>query len=130
MDNEASISTPRVLTQSERTMEIVLVTLSLTETQLIVTIDDITRAVDKGKYIHMAILDFSKAFDKVPHERLLGKPEYYGIRNTLQECIRDFLTNWIQRVACEGSISSEEHVLLGVLQGMVIGPLFVSDIHK
>ena len=46
-----------------------------TETQLIVTIiiDDIARALDKGETIHMAILDFSKAFDKVPNERLLGK---------------------------------------------------------
>ena len=94
-----------------------------TETQLIVTIDDIARALDKGESIHMAILDFSKAFDKVPHERLLGKLEYYGIRNNLQEWIRDFLTNRIQRVACEGSISSEEQVLSGVPQGTVLGPL-------
>ena len=62
----------------------------------------------------MAIFDFSKAFDKVPNERLLGKLEYYGIINNLRKWIRDFLTNRIQRVACEGNISSEEQVLIGV----------------
>ena len=44
-----------------------------TETQLICTIHDIASAIQSNKTIHAAILDFSKAFDKVPHRRLLKK---------------------------------------------------------
>ena len=50
-----------------------------TETQLICTIHDIASAIQSNKTIHAAILDFSKAFDKVPHRRLLKKLDYYGI---------------------------------------------------
>ena len=54
-----------------------------TETQLICTIHDIASAIQSNKTIHAAILDFSKAFDKVPHRRLLKKLDYYGIRGPL-----------------------------------------------
>ena len=44
-----------------------------TETQLLLTINDITKHVDKNSAVSMAILDFVKAFDKVAHRRLLLK---------------------------------------------------------
>ena len=94
-----------------------------TETQLIITVDDIARTLDNRKSVHMAILDFSKAFDKVPHERLLLKLDHYGIRKNLLNWIRVFLTNRTQRVVCDGYISSEKEVLSGVPQGTVLGPL-------
>ena len=78
-----------------------------TKTQLILTIDDIAKALDNGKSIHMAVLDFSKAFDKVPHEHLLGKLNHYG---NLLDWIRSFLTGRSQRVLCEGNTSSPEAV--------------------
>ncbi|XP_072032799.1 uncharacterized protein [Amphiura filiformis] len=71
----------------------------------------------------LAVLDFSKAFDKVPHERLLNKLHHYGIRNNLHQWIRSFLSNRTQRVACEGNFSSPKEVLSGVPQGTVLGPL-------
>ena len=51
------------------------------ETQLIITIEEIARALDNQHQIDMLILDFSKAFDTVPHQRLLGKIDHYGIRD-------------------------------------------------
>ena len=50
-----------------------------TETQLIQTIHDISKSLDKKEIVDMAILDFTKAFDKVPHKRLIHKLNYYGI---------------------------------------------------
>ena len=50
-----------------------------TETQLIQTIHDISKSLDKKETVDMAILDFTKAFDKVPHKRLIHKLNYYGI---------------------------------------------------
>ena len=62
-----------------------------TETQLICTIHDIASAIQSNKTtIHAAILDFSKAFDKVPHRRLLTKLDYYGIRGSLLNWFESF----------------------------------------
>ena len=94
-----------------------------TETQLIATVDDIAKILDRGNSVHMAILDFAKAFDKVPHERLLEKLHFYGIQNHIHQWLRDFLTSRTQRVACEGCMSSSCEVLSGVPQGTVLGPL-------
>ena len=49
------------------------------ESQLILTIQDLANGIDLGEQIDIILLDFSKAFDKVPKERLLYKAEYYGI---------------------------------------------------
>lgn len=54
-----------------------------TELQLILTIQDIASSLQQNKSIHAAVLDFSKAFDKVPHQRLLMKLERYGIHGNL-----------------------------------------------
>ncbi|CAB4018471.1 Hypothetical predicted protein, partial [Paramuricea clavata] len=69
-----------------------------TETQLICTAHDITNAIQQNKQVNLAILDFSKAFDKVPHQRLLTKLEYYGIRGPLQEWFKSFLIDRSQVV--------------------------------
>ena len=55
------------------------------ETQLAVTIDSIAQSLAEGTQVDIILLDFSNAFDKVPHERLLRKLGYYGVRGpTLQ----------------------------------------------
>ena len=54
-----------------------------TETQLLVTSHDLLKHIDQGKQVDVLILDFSKAFDTVPHRRLLGKLEHYGVRDNL-----------------------------------------------
>ena len=72
--------------------------------------DDLCRNLDKGIQTDVAILDFSKAFDKVPHDKLLFKLDAYGIRGQLQDWIRSFLTKRNMRVIVEGSASSETTV--------------------
>ena len=75
------------------------------------------------KLIDVAILDFSKAFDTVPHAGLLGKLEHYGIDSKILLWITNFLNNRKQRVVVDGSFSNYADVESGVPQGTVLGPL-------
>ena len=71
----------------------------------------------------MVLLDFSKAFDKVPHQRLLYKLNYYGVRGDTLDWISSFLGHRKQQVLLDGCKSSQLDVILGVPQGTVLGPL-------
>ena len=51
------------------------------ESQLLATSHDILKRLDKREQIDMAILDFSKAFDVVPHQRLMSKLRLYGLKD-------------------------------------------------
>ena len=53
------------------------------ETQLIETIEDIARHLSDGSQADVILLDFKKAFDKVPHSRLLNKLDFYGVRGNI-----------------------------------------------
>ena len=78
---------------------------------------------ETSKQIDVAILDFSKAFDTVPHQRLLGKLELYGISGEVHSWIKSFLVSRTQSVIVDGKRSKEEQVISGVPQGTVLGPL-------
>ena len=93
------------------------------ETQLLVTLHDLLSLRDRKVQVDVAILDFSKAFDTVPHKRLLGKLEYYGIDGTIHKWVSAFLNNREQRVVVNGSNSRPVSVDSGVPQGTVLGPL-------
>jgi ribonucleases P/MRP protein subunit RPP40 len=73
--------------------------------------------------VDVVYLDFAKAFDTVPHRRLLAKLESYGVRGSLKAWIGQFLEGRRQRVGVEGSYSGWLQVLSGVPQGSVLGPL-------
>jgi hypothetical protein len=68
---------------------------------LLITINDLLKSYDKGKQIDMAILDFSKAFDTVPHKKLLHKLDQYGIRGPVHRWLTNFLTKRKMRVTLE-----------------------------
>ena len=93
------------------------------ETQLIVTLNNLLQSYDQNKQTDVVILDFSKAFDTVPHDKLMYKLEKYGIKGDLHKWLTSFLTKIEMRVVTEGEQSNKAVVESGVPQGTVLGLL-------
>ena len=99
------------------------------QTRLLETFHQLARTIDHGASSLIIFLDFAKAFDSVPHQRLLLKLDHIGVRGELQRRIRAFLTDWLQRVVYNGCPSAWTKVTSGVPQGSILLFLmYINDI--
>ena len=103
-----------------------------TLTNLLEYFETLTRLIDEGHAVDVLYLDFRKAFDVVPKERLLAKMSSIGVRGKVLSWVREWLTDRTQKVVLNGKESGMGNVRSGVVQGSTLGPtlflIYINDI--
>ena len=96
-------------------------------------LDTITEAIDKSHHAIGIFIDLSKAFDTLDHGILISKLEHYGIIGTMLEIFTNYLSNRLQCVSYNGTMSSLKPIHCGVGQWVSMicsGSSPFSDLHK
>ena len=103
-----------------------------TTTQLLKYLDKCVETIVDGGVVDSIYMDFAKAFDTVPHRRLMVKLRSYGIKGKILNWISSFISKRTQVVVVNGKESTLGHVLSGIPQGSVLGPIlfliYINDI--
>ena len=94
-------------------------------TNMLESLEDWTETLDRGDKLDIIYLDYRKAFDTVPHKRLLAKLYGYGIRGCILDWLKSFLTGRKQQVSVGATYSDWEMSLVGYLKDPCWGQFYL-----